>query len=89
MTVDILEDITDAGDGEATLREAIAAATSGDTIDFDAGLQGGILALTQGEFAFSKNLITDGDVSGDTVADMTIDARGNSQADALFCWSLV
>ncbi len=43
-----------------TLREAINRAVAGDTITFDASLQGGTITLTQGEIAINKTLTIDG-----------------------------
>jgi hypothetical protein len=43
-----------------TLRDAIAAAASDDTITFDASLSGGTITLTSGELVIDKNLTIDG-----------------------------
>lgn len=58
LTVDSLSDVTDAGDGLTTLREAVVAAAANDTIDLS-GLTGTI-TLTQGEILLNKNLTFDG-----------------------------
>src|SRR4051812_8520218 len=52
-----------ADNGTGSLRAQVAAATSGDTIDFTTGLTGTI-TLTSGEIAFSKNLTIQGPGSG-------------------------
>ena len=50
ITVDTLADEADGSisDGDISLRDAIALASAGDTIDFDASLNGGALILTLG-----------------------------------------
>ncbi len=59
-------------DAECTLREAIAAAASGDRITFNAGLQGDV-QLTAGRLdIIDKSLTIDGD------GRVTVDAQGNS-----------
>lgn len=45
-TVTSLGDVTDGSDGVLTLREAVDAAGSGDTIVFDASLSGGTVSLS-------------------------------------------
>ena len=91
FTVTTLTDIVDAGDGETSLREALALANAdvatADSIAFSAGLIGGItsgvddghLILTNGELAISGDVTIDGDVNGDGKADITIDANDASR----------
>jgi parallel beta-helix repeat protein/predicted outer membrane repeat protein len=66
-----------------SLREAIglanAGAASADTIVFAAALAGGTLTLANGHLVLSSSLTIDGDLNGDDVADITIDAQGNSR----------
>jgi uncharacterized protein YkvS len=50
--------------GGTSLREAIAAASSGDTITFSSGLQGTI-TLTLGQLTINKSLTIDGDTDND------------------------
>src|SRR5204863_4268000 len=53
--------VTSANDsGAGSLRDAIAAAQSGDTIAFDAGLAGQAISLTGGELAINKSLTIHG-----------------------------
>ena len=86
ITVTTLDDVVDAGDGETSLREAVAAANGGgDTqIAFAPGLSGGTLRLAQGEIAIATGLTIDGDTDGDGRADITItgDAAGDDLLDA-------
>jgi len=64
-------------DVECTLREAIAAAASGDRIEFNAGLQGDV-QLTAGRLEIiAKSLTIDGD------GRIAVDAQGNSGALAV------
>ncbi|MBF0445693.1 MAG: DUF4347 domain-containing protein, partial [Magnetococcales bacterium] len=72
--------VTDTGDsGAGTLRQAVADAVDGDTITFDATLNGGTIDLTSGQIQFTKDLTIDGDLDDDEVADITIDANDNSR----------
>jgi hypothetical protein len=50
--------------GPGSLRAEIAAAQSGDTIDFDPSLAGQIINLTSGELAINKSLTIDGSTAG-------------------------
>lgn len=59
-----------------SLRAQIAAASSGDTINFDASLSGQTITLTSGEIAFSKSLIIDGSALTNPV---TISGNNNSR----------
>jgi hypothetical protein len=54
--------------GAGSLRQAIADAAPGDTIDFDAGLSGQTITLTTGELLISKNLTITGPAGGITVS---------------------
>ncbi|MEO1199420.1 MAG: choice-of-anchor Q domain-containing protein [Pseudomonadota bacterium] len=76
---------TDLNDGDGlTLREAIAHASSGNTITFADTLAGSTIRLTNGELVLDKDLIIDGDVDGDDKADITLsgDANNNGVADS-------
>lgn len=65
-------------DGAGSLRDTIAASSTGDTITFDSSLLGGTLVLTSGELAVSSNVSIEGDVDGNGTPDITIDANGAS-----------
>ena len=93
--VTTLDDELDAADtniatanlADLSLREAIALANSGaslDTITFDASLAGSIIRLTLGELVLIQDVVIDGDTDGDNRADITIsgDANNNGVADA-------
>ncbi|MBF0193745.1 MAG: DUF4347 domain-containing protein, partial [Magnetococcales bacterium] len=72
--------VTDAGDsGAGTLRQAVTDAADGDTITFAAALDGDTINLTSGQIQFTKDITIDGDLDGDQVADITIDANNNSR----------
>lgn len=85
ITESVLTDVTDATDGETTLREAVSAAAAGDRIIFDASvftadtdaLTNATIALTQGLILIDKDLTFDGDTNGDGIADVTIDGASN------------
>ena len=51
---------TTADSGAGSLRSAIAAASDGDTIQFDAALNGQSITLTSDELAINKNITLDG-----------------------------
>src|ERR1700694_3925214 len=51
---------TTADSGAGSLRAAIAAASDGDTIQFDAALNGQTITLTSGELAINKNITISG-----------------------------
>jgi hypothetical protein len=85
------------GAGDLSLREALVLAsqddpTAVDTITFAPSLIGGgtpgvddgVLLLTQGDLIVRSSVIIDGDVNGDHVPDITIDAQGNSRAFTMF-----
>ncbi len=54
--------------GAGSLRQAIADAAPGDTIDFNTGLSGQTITLTTGELLITKNLTITGPVGGITVS---------------------
>ena len=54
VVVNTLQDVT-ANDGKTSLREAVAAANSGDTVSFATSLSG-IITLDGGELSINKNL---------------------------------
>ncbi len=76
LTVNTLLDEADGriDDGDVSLRDAIAAAASGETINFDASLDGGTMRLTLGELLITRSLNIDaiGLPTG-----LVIDAAGN------------
>ncbi len=76
LTVDTLVDEADGSidDGDISLRDAIAAAAPGETIDFDAALDGGTILLSLGELALTRAITVDatGLTSG-----LILDAAGN------------
>ncbi|MFV2070061.1 MAG: choice-of-anchor Q domain-containing protein, partial [Pirellulales bacterium] len=76
LTVDTLVDEADGSldDGDVSLRDALAAAAPGETIGFDASLDGGTILLTLGELAITKALVID---ASPLTGDLTIDASGN------------
>jgi hypothetical protein len=68
--------VTSAGDsGSGSLRAVIAAAGSGDTVDFDSSLEGQTIHLTSGAIGIDKSLT----IEGPGASDLTIDAGHNSQ----------
>ncbi|MEZ6071252.1 MAG: hypothetical protein R3C10_13505 [Pirellulales bacterium] len=75
ITVNTLVDEADGNisDGDVSLRDAIALAPSGETINFADSLRGGTITLTLGELVIDKSLSIDG-----PGADLlTVDASGN------------
>ena len=81
IVVDTAEDVVSQADGRTSLREALALA-EGDgnvVITFADELAGETLALSQGQLEIddqTADLIIDGDLNDDGVADITIDAGG-------------
>src|SRR5262245_33196631 len=78
ITVNTLVDEADGSivDGDISLRDAIAAAPSGETIDFSAALTSGgpaTIDLTLGELVINKNL----SISGPDANLLTIDASAS------------
>ena len=67
---------SNADSGAGTLRNAITAATAGDTITFSAGMT---VTMSSGKLTINKNLTIDGDLNDDGTADVTIDANYTSQ----------
>ena len=76
ITVDTLVDELDGSimDGDVSLRDALALAPSGETIDFDASLDGGTILLSLGELSITNSLTVDATALADG---LTIDASGN------------
>ena len=86
IKVTTAHDVVNQRDGLTSLREAIAEARTmpgHDEISFDAGLlddQGAVtLRLLSGELAIGSDLSISGDVDGDGIGDVTLDARGESR----------
>ena len=81
IIVDTLIDEMDGSivDGDISLRDAITAATSGETIQFAESLSGETITLTQDELAISRALTID---ANDLAAGLTIDASGNDPTPA-------
>ena len=61
VTVDTLLDELDGsiGDGDVSLRDALAAVVAGDTIDFAPNLNGATINLTLGELAVTQSITID------------------------------
>jgi CSLREA domain-containing protein len=75
-TVDTADDENDGACpvGDCSLREAIAASSAGDTITFDAALDGSTITLGGlGTVSVNKALTIDGDIDGTPGPDITID----------------
>lgn len=80
-------DTVDAFDGETSLREAIGqvnAGTLSGTITFANGVgeafeNGGEIDLTGGQLSLNSAVTIDGDLDNDGIADVTVDAQGNSR----------
>ena len=68
ITVDALHDVTDANDGETTLREAVAIANQDpatlDTITFVESFDFDVVRLTQGQLTLSGNIVIDASANG-------------------------
>ncbi|NJA04139.1 DUF4347 domain-containing protein [Methylococcaceae bacterium WWC4] len=62
--------------GAGSLRAAIASASSGDTITFNAGMT---ITLSSGQLSISQNLTIDGDLDDNGSADVTVDANYHSR----------
>ena len=65
-----------ADSGAGSLRNAIASATSGDTITFSSGMS---VVLSSGQLSIAKNLTIEGDLDGNGTPDVTIDANYTSR----------
>ena len=76
IVVNTTLDVVDPSDGLTSFREAITVYSApGDSIVFDASLNGQTISLTEG------SILVDHEVSvGDDSTDVTVDAGGNSQA---------
>ncbi len=87
LVVTTTNDVVDRYDGETSLREAVAFANSDpdqSTITFASGAgeafeTGGTITLLSQLPALTTELTIDGDVNGDDVADVTIDADGTGR----------
>ncbi|MGK7889320.1 MAG: hypothetical protein AB4042_08295 [Leptolyngbyaceae cyanobacterium] len=82
ILVTTLIDENDGATGGKSLREALAEAGPNDTIIFDSNmLTGGKgeIDLTIGELLIDESITINGDVDGDGIGDITIDAQGNSR----------
>ncbi|MEM6446537.1 MAG: choice-of-anchor Q domain-containing protein [Cyanobacteria bacterium P01_D01_bin.123] len=66
-------------DGEISLREALAAIADGGIITFDSSLQGQTITLGGSQLDIVRSVTIDGDVDGDEVADITVDANQQSR----------
>ena len=88
ITVDTLTDEADGSinDGDISLRDAIALASPGDTIDFDAALDGGTILLVLGELVVTQSLTIDATA---LASGLTIDASGNDPTPGRFDGSRV
>ena len=76
LTVDTLVDEADGriDDGDVSLRDAIAAAAPGETINFDVSLDGGTILLTLGELSITRSLTVD---ASELATGLVIDAAGS------------
>ena len=74
LTVRSLYDGSGIMPGDGSLRGEIAAAQSGDTIQFASNLAGGTIYLTAGELLINKNLTIEGLTSSTGAPDLTINA---------------
>ncbi len=81
LTVTTQADVVDPGDGQLSLREAVAqanATTGADYIKFVVTLEGQTLVLTGGELAVTQDLTIDGDRNHDGIL-ATIDGNANGR----------
>ena len=78
ILVTSLADNEVAGDGLTTLREAVVMASANSESDKITFATAGTLALTAGVLTPTGKVTIDGDVDGDGVSDVTIDAGGTS-----------
>ena len=86
VTGDLAAEMADGGG--LSLREALILAnadfdgdpTNGTNITFDAGLAGGTVTLSGAKLEIASDIVLDGDIDGDDVADITIDADHASRA---------
>lgn len=77
IEVDTTTDVSDGScaDGDCSLRDAIATAAAGDTITFNASLNGQTIALTLGQISISKNLT----ITGPGASQLTISGNNTSR----------
>ncbi len=81
LTVTTAADRLDAGDGQLSLREAVAranATNAADAIRFAGALEGQTLTLTQGQLELRSDVTIDGDRDGDGRT-VTLSAGGESR----------
>jgi len=81
LTVTTQADVVDAGDGQLSLREAVAqanATASANTIVFAANIEGLTLTLTLGELLVTQDLTIDGDQDNNGIA-VSIDGNHNGR----------
>ncbi|PUB09952.1 calcium-binding protein, partial [Yoonia sediminilitoris] len=93
LVVTTLSDDGDAFDGLVSLREALATARAqdgADTITFASNLLGmGPILLNGSELFLRSDVTIDGDIDGDDVADIAIDAGGQSRVMTVFSGNTV
>ncbi len=77
LSTDIVTSLNDSGAG--SLRQTIASAASGDTVQFASSLSGGTITLTSGELTISQNLT----IIGLGASDLTISGNGKSTVFAV------
>lgn len=77
IEVDTLTDENDSscGDGDCSLRDAIETAVAGDTITFNAALNGGTITLSLGHIVIDKNLT----ITGPGANQLTISGNNSSR----------
>ena len=75
LIVTTLEDVIDSTDGVTSLREAIAAASEGETVTFDESLAGGTITLAGSQLEITAGITVD--AAG--IGGMTVDAGGESR----------
>ena len=81
LTVTTQADVVDPGDGQLSLREAVAqanASASADTIVFATNIEGLTLTLSLGELLVTQDLTIDGDRDNNGIA-VSIDGNHNGR----------